>query len=463
MPTARLPPAATPTEGGLRLALLALLLASLAGLPLVANPGYFHIDEYAWQHIADPQSGYVARALDWGAIEKPQYRPLTFHLWVWLSRMLFATPMLFHAVFVLGTAVVAMLLARALRAAGTRPAVALGAAVAFALHPYVAFTTGWVGTLADLLWVAALLALFGVVLSRASVATVAIGSVVLTLLALLSKEAAVAIPAILGCGLVLCPRSPRWHAATWPSALLVLLYLVLRWPALTAAQPGAHYAIVLDAMPAQWLDYQLYPLLPNAAGMTALPQALAPAWPWAFGVALLAWLALLAVLWRAGPRFVWLWLAAGTAALLPVLPIAGAISGRYGYGFAAVGVGVIALAWDRLSRGGRAVVLVCLLPMLLHTAATWIELRRIGVRQAHYMPAIAEALRRSPEGRVRLHLAPGAQAAWWMTQVSFVERQPVRGHVRFVPADAPADATVTADGSLVPDPHAPASAAPRPH
>ena len=88
---------------------------------------------------------------------------------------------------------------------------------------------------------------------------------------------------------------------------------------------------------------------------------------------------------------------------------------------------------------------------------------RIGVRQAHYMPAIAEALRRSPEGRVRLHLAPGAQAAWWMTQVSFVERQPVRGHVRFVPADAPADATVTADGSLVPDPHAPASAAPRPH
>jgi hypothetical protein len=457
MPSIATPPASTPAHAGPRraawLAPATWLLACLAGLPLLANPGYFHIDEYAWQHIADPQSGYVARALDWGAIEKPQYRPLTFHLWVLLSRALFATPPLMHAAFVAGTALVAMLLALVLRAAGTTPRVALAAAVVFALHPYVAFTTGWVGTLADLLWVAALLLLLRAALSRLPPAGVAVASVALTGLALLAKEAAVSIPAILACGLVLNPRDRRWHAATWPGALLVLLYLVLRWPALTAARPGAHYAIVPGAMPAQWLDYQLYPLLPNAADMTALPAALAPAWPLAFAVALLAWLGLGAMLWRAGRRYLWLWLAAGIAALLPVLPIAGPISGRYGYGFAAVGVGVLAMAWARLPRAGRVLALACLLPMLAHTVATWQAMQRIGRWQAHYMPAIAAALRRSPDGEVRLHLAPGARRAWWMTEVTFVERRQVRGHVHFVAADAPADYTVAADGALLPTAH----------
>ncbi len=449
------PPAAAPARwrSGIALAVAALLLAWLAGLPLVANPGYFHIDEYAWQHIADPLSGYHARALDWSAIDKPQYRPLTFHLWVQLSRALFASPHLFHAVFALGTALVAMLLALLLRAAGAAPKVALIAALVFALHPYVVFTTGWVGTLADLLWLAALLLMLRLALSRWPLPAVALASLLLTAIGLLSKEAAVSMPAIAACVLLLRWRDPRWHVATWPSVALTLLYLFVRWPGLTAATPGAHYAIVLDAMPAQWLDYQLYPLLPNGAGMTALPAALAAAWPLAFALALLAWLALLWALWRAGRWPAWLWLGAGSAALLPVLPIVGPISGRYGYGFAAVTVAAVALAWPRLPRTGRALVLACLLPMLAHTASTWIEMQRIGAWQARYMPAIARALAGSREGTLRLRLAPGAERAWWMDQVSFVERRQVRGHVRFVGATEPADYQLNADGSLSALPH----------
>ena len=73
------------------------LVAFLAQWPLVANPGYFSHDELEWGSFAAQTPVPWVSWLDIGAF---QYRPLTFNLWLWLSRRLFDTPQLFHALLV---------------------------------------------------------------------------------------------------------------------------------------------------------------------------------------------------------------------------------------------------------------------------------------------------------------------------------------------------------------------------
>ena len=70
-------------------------LVLLAQLPLILNPGYFSHDELQWAAFAAD-----GRHVAWTAIGDFQYRPLTFNLWMWLSRPLFARPQVFHALLV---------------------------------------------------------------------------------------------------------------------------------------------------------------------------------------------------------------------------------------------------------------------------------------------------------------------------------------------------------------------------
>src|SRR3546814_6477393 len=70
-------------------------LAFLGSWLLWTNPGYFSHDELQWASFAG-NSGPI-QWVPWLDVASFQYRPLTFNLWLWLSRHLFDTPQLFHA------------------------------------------------------------------------------------------------------------------------------------------------------------------------------------------------------------------------------------------------------------------------------------------------------------------------------------------------------------------------------
>ena len=56
-------------------------LVLLAQLSLILNPGYFSHDELQWAAFAND-----GHPVAWTAIREFQYRPLTFNLWMWMSR-----------------------------------------------------------------------------------------------------------------------------------------------------------------------------------------------------------------------------------------------------------------------------------------------------------------------------------------------------------------------------------------
>src|SRR4051794_11207562 len=126
-------------------------LVVLAQWPLVSNPGYFSHDELQWAARAGTQGPIPWQS--WTAVDAFQYRPLTFNLWLWLSRYLFAQPPLFHAVLVGWGAANAVLLMAVARRFDVARWPAACAALVFALGPFGAYVHGWVGTLADLAWV----------------------------------------------------------------------------------------------------------------------------------------------------------------------------------------------------------------------------------------------------------------------------------------------------------------------
>ena len=126
---------------------LVFALACLLQLPLVLNPGYYSHDELQWAvHAVD------GVRVPWLDVSAFQYRPLTFNLWMLLSRALFDTPMLFHAVLVAWGSANASLLYAVGRRFGMQTWPALFGALVFALSPYAVYTHGWVGCIADLIW-----------------------------------------------------------------------------------------------------------------------------------------------------------------------------------------------------------------------------------------------------------------------------------------------------------------------
>ena len=143
------PPRALPAPGPWGVVLLALLVS----LPLALAPGYFSHDELQWAARAET----LRHVPWWPAADQFQFRPLTFNLWMALSRALFAHPQAFHAVLVAWGALNAGLVCAIGRRfpIATPPAAwpaAIGALV-FVLSPYAVYVHGWVGTIADLIWV----------------------------------------------------------------------------------------------------------------------------------------------------------------------------------------------------------------------------------------------------------------------------------------------------------------------
>ncbi|MDQ3228657.1 MAG: hypothetical protein M3Q13_02830 [Pseudomonadota bacterium] len=427
-------------------ALLVFIAVLLVQWPLARNPGYFSHDELQWAVFAADGAGF-----DFGAWRTFQYRPLTFGLWSWLSRALFEQPAMFHTVLVAIGAFNAALLMLLGRRMGLSTRAAVIGAVLFALGPFAMYVHGWVGTIADLLWVGCALLLGVTVAGKPATGTIVVASVLLTTIALLAKEAAVSIPALLAIAWWCFGRARHWGLAAMASSAPVILYLLARVSVLLSAGPqGSAYDWSLGHIPLRWLEYQLF--VPN---ITLFETA--NALKGGFGskrllLASILWLAAFVVLYRVGWRWALAWLVGGIAALGPVL-VLGAATNHYGYAFAALGAMLLAAAWPRTDRIGRGVIVVLAVLNLWHGINVMREMRRVGEVQAVFSPAVVRTLDASATAAtpLQLELAPDASAwvfARLLHNVPSYQRIPLGGRVQLVPQEAQAEYRIEADGTL---------------
>jgi hypothetical protein len=377
---------------------LAIVLLAVAGFAAQAllwlNPGYFSHDELQWGAFAAAAPSLAELPwVSWVDVGIFQFRPLTFNLWLPLSWLLFDTPRLFHALFVaLGTGNALLLFGLLRRRFGTAPA--LAGFVMFLLGPYAAWVHGWVATLADLLWVAAALLIAWLLETgqRRHVAWIALGSLLLTAAALLAKEAALAIPALLGLGWLVRGLDRRWLAALGGASVAAGLYLMLRLAPIDAGSSAGSYAWSAGNIPLRLAEYFVFPWLLERSEPTSvwLPQ---PTFHWVIALSMLG--LLLIGLLRAGWRGAALWLLASVVALGPTL-LLGAPSNQYAYGFAAVLAAAVAQAWTR----SRYWLLLPLLVWVLHGLHIQMTMYGVGHIQQRFHADLIVELERDRDASV---------------------------------------------------------------
>lgn len=425
----------------------------LAQWPLVFNPGYFSHDELQWAAFAGQVDGPLSVGYLWAGVQSFQYRPLTFTLWLWLSRLLFEHPYAFHGLMVAFGGVNAALLALLLRRFGATATVSAASALVFALGAYAAHTHGWVGTLADLIWVGCALSIALIVQRDSQPWMSMLATAALASLALLAKEAAVVIPALLALGWLFLQRRPAWGRAAWAALLPVAIYLALRVGViLFSPRPAANYGWNLAFIPQRWVEYQLFP--PNPTKMEIAGTLARGFGDGRVVAAIVLWLALAWALWRAGPRWLFGFLLAGAAALGPVLILAESAN-QYGYGFAAVTAAICAAAWPAMGRFGKALLILLALLSLWHGANIVRRMHAAGEVQAVFSPALADAVAKAGGATIRLRSADPSQR-WLFDRLTHdipsYRGVPIGDRARLVRDGEPADYAIEADGGLTPLP-----------
>lgn len=395
------------------LPILLLLLLLLLQLPLIANPGYFSHDELEWLARADAPSWTALPWVSWLDFSPLQYRPLTFNVWLVLARTCASTPELMHFVFVcLGTAN-AWLLARVLVAARISERVAYLAAIAFSLTPYVVYVHGWTGTLADLLTLT-----FGLLAARtlqdamstASTKTAAAHAAASTLFiaaALLCKESAIVLPALMPLVAFREISSRRLLVTIAPAAAIVAFYLALRLPILAdSSHVDSAYAWSLRYVPARLTEYLLFPFMPPLFEIAPLLNK---------GVARIAAAGscvalLLGALASIGWRWPLAWLIAFGVALAPVLVLAISYN-HYAYLASAIAIGVCAAAWPTLRQVPRIALGFLAAIAMLHGIIVMSRIHSVGLIQRNLYDDLTADLTRSPAA---LHIAAADPRDAWL-------------------------------------------------
>lgn len=425
-------------------ALLVFAVAWLAQWPLVSNPGYFSHDELQWAAFAEE-----GRSVPWLAVDAFQYRPLTFNLWLALSRSLFDAPQAFHAVLVAwGSANAALLFLLARRCGAAAWPAAVGALL-FALGPFAAYVHGWVGTIGDLAWVSCGLLAMLLVHREGSWIVVAAIAVVATLVGLLAKEAALALPALFAVAWLVDGRHRRWAAATCASGAVAAAYLATRIGALLhAPRQGGQYAVSVADVPIRWVEYQLYPVMVRTFEIF---NTLGGGLTGSVVLAAVLWGALGLALWRSGWRCLVIWCAGGVAALSPVLPMAASWN-QYAYGYAAAAALAMTLAWRGAPRWGRAILVLYALLVIAHGQLVTRQVHAVGEVQARFSPSLARTLARCAPGEgVAVRPAPDADA-WIFARLTHeiprYDGVAIGRRVAQVDAGVPADIEIAADGRL---------------
>ena len=424
------------------------LAVFLLQAPLVLNPGYFSHDELQWAYYAT----HLGAGVDWFDVATFQYRPLTFNLWMALSRALFDAPQAFHAVLVAWGAGNAALLHAIGRRAGIDARASAVAVLVFALSPYAVVAHGWVGTIADLAWLTCGLAIawFGL-RTRSTLPAIAVVAALATLVGLLAKEAALSIPllATVAWGFT---REKRWGAAALGAWAAAAAYLAIRLPILlhTSGEPTL-YAAKVSNIAVRWAEYQLFS--PMVRVIEAHRTLAGSGFVYLLMSAVL-WCGWLAAMWRGSPRLATFAIVAGGAALGPVLLLGGA-SNHYAYGFAAVYALCGAAAWARTARWGRMALGTTALMTVLHGIVVMGVMLEVGRVQSVFSPALADVLRARPLDAPPVRLRPEHDAKPWMFlrlthEIPAYRGVPVGERVQVVEGDAPADFTIARDGRLAP-------------
>jgi hypothetical protein len=429
------PASRLPTPGPWAVALCALLLS----MPLALLPGYFSHDELQWAARAET----LRRVPWWPAAAQFQFRPLTFNLWMALSRVLFAHPQAFHAVWAAWGALNAGLVCAIGRRFGLAAWPAALAALVFALSPYAVYVHGWVGTIADLLWVSCALVLAWCALRMTVVWRIGVLAFVLTAVALLAKEAAVAIPLMAAVGFVLDRvRRARWGAVMVGGGIAAAAFVAWRLPALLhAPRDAAVYVPSLANVPTRWIEYQWFtPIIARMEAGTVFLAGIA----WPVVIAAVLWVAVLVAVWRARPVLAWTWLAAGAASLAPVL-LLGQAWNHYAYAYAIVTALCLAAAWSMSSKRGRCVIVVFAMLTVLHGAFVMYRMVYVARVQAVFSPALARvAAGHTVEDPVRLRIGEGAKP--WIFQRLTHEVPGIDARVVLVNEDE--DYAIQPDGTL---------------
>ena len=305
-----------------------------------------------------------------------------------------------HVLWLALGAGIGALLYSLLRGFGTTRAVAVAATFAFATNPYAVYVHGWTATLAELLWVGFTLGLGRIVLATARDARVvpAVAASLGTVLALLSKEAALAIAPLLLLAWGTSGRESRWGAAFVGALLPTVVYLGLRLPALLLEpRPFDGYAWSLGAIPLRWLEMQTWPYLVTTFELVGVMQASGTR---LFGAILVA--ALLAVcVGRASTRLLVVSVAGGILAMGPALVLLQPYP-QYGFAWSVLACACLALAWPRLSSSWRALMMLALLLPSWHGFNVQREMRRVGELESVFTPML-RALAVQP-GQIRLHV-----------------------------------------------------------
>lgn len=421
----------------------------LLSLPLILNPGWYSHDELQWAAQAlplDDTPGYVGW-LDW---QRFQYRPLTFQLWLWLSWALFETPMLYHAVHAGAGVLVALALQGVLGLHGWPRARAQLAALVFLMHPYAVYVHGWVATLADVLWVAAGLGMAALFTARASaqlsLATRLSLLFALTVLALLAKESALSLCALVAVW-ALWRRRREDLLALLAVALPTLLYLGLRLPVILSRPDDVTYGWSPLWPPLRFAQYFAFPLALDVREVQVLALR-----PLTFALAGVGTLLMLGLAIRAQRALGLLWLAAGAAALGPVLLLASAAS-QYGYALAMLSAVVWAAAQARLQGTARHLLLAAVCLVCAHGLQGAWRMQTAGRLSANFLADSAHALRANPQSKLTLSLAQARQP--WLYQrltheVPHYAGVPMFDRIRLQDTDEGADYRVLRDGRLEP-------------
>lgn len=360
-----------------RVSLLFLLVAALLQWPVLFGVGYFSHDELQWLSFAQRPWRELFDLVSFADIQQFQYRPLTFMLWLMVSHVFGESAVMMHLVRGTAGVLTGGLLAVVVYRLGASKLLSAAAGMLFLLTPIAVYTNSWIGTYADVLCLfffllIALSVTRRVALPRAVGAAVAVGA---TSLALLSKESAVVFPVLLVLGWLIRRERPLLIAAS-ASAVVVAIYVVIRTNVILFPKISVgFYAWSLANIPSRMAEYALFPF-----SLNRLETLWASASPLA-NLAVLACLTLVAVVATLG----WRWLAALVvgyyAALGPVLilPLYGS---HYAYLATAYVCALLALAWHRLGRVPRVLLVFPLAIMTVHGAQMMRTMYRVGEIQA---------------------------------------------------------------------------------
>jgi hypothetical protein len=335
-----------------------------------------------------------------------------------LAHAFAATPWLMHLVFVaLGTAN-AWLLARVLAGAKLPSRVCYAAAIVFALSPFVVYVHGWTGTLADLL-----VLLFALLAARTiqratptETTTVralrAFGTALLVALALLCKESAIVLPALLVLAAYAQPSLKTTRLAVAFSAAIVVAYLALRLPILadsTSSNPA--YAWSLRNIAPRLAEYLLYPFMPPLFEIGSLLKAGAGRFVAAAACVTL----LIYALATRNVRWPAVWLVAFIAALAPVLVLPTAYD-HYAYLASATTVAIAASAWPSLGRPQRTILAILAAIAVAHGIAVMSRMVAAGIVERNLHADLLEIVRAAPDARV-IVTAADTHDAWLLMRL----------------------------------------------